>query len=258
MSILQNPHVTFDYAGLFQSKGAWIHPQRTEKTYEIIYVTRGEVYIREAETQYHLRQGELLLLSPGITHFGTKKTTDVGFYWLHFHLSQGELPFVQRHFTSFESTYLLRELLHYNNLPRIPTELVNAILVHILSELSCKSLENAHRYDAKCEKIYEWLRINADATLRVGDAAAHLGYSPDHLSRLCKRAYGLGAGELINRFLIARAKELLCNTDLYIKEIAGQLGFSGDKAFIGYFKYHEGCFPSEFRARFSKTHMNNK
>ena len=39
---------------------------------------------------------------------------------------------------------------------------------------------------------------------------------------------------------------------------AAALGFSSDKAFIGFFKYHEGCFPTEFRDRFGKIHMNSR
>lgn len=258
MDILQNDQILFDYAGLFHSQSEWIHPERAEKTYEIIYVTEGEVFIEEAGREYHLSRGNLLLLSPGLSHRGTRITSGVGFYWVHFHLKGAALPFTARHFQGFENAYLFRELLHYNNLPQIPTYLVSAILVHILADLCHLSEKALSRYDAKCEKIYEWLRINANATLTVERAAAQLGYSPDHLTRLCKKAYAMGARELINRFVIARAKELLCNTDKYVKEIAGELGFSGDKAFIGFFKYHEGCFPTAFRARFAKTHMNNR
>lgn len=257
MDVLQTTQAVFDFAGLFQSKHPWIHPARVEKTWEIIYVTEGEVFIEEAGKEYHLTRGQLLLLSPGVAHKGTRESIGVGFYWVHFHLSGAALPFTTRYFQEFDDAYLFRELLHYNNLPQVPLYLVGAILAHILAQLCHLSEKNLYRYDAKCEKIYEWLRINATASLTVEQAAAQLGYSPDHLTRLCKRAYGTGAHELINRFVIARAKELLCNTDKYVKEIAGELDFSGDKAFIGYFKYHEGCFPTAFRTRFAKTHMNN-
>ena len=71
-----------------------------------------------------------------------------------------------------------------------------------------------------------------------------------------KTSYVLAGEEAGSK--LARAKELLCNTDAYVKEIAATLGFATDKGFIGYFKYHEGCFPAAFRARFAKMHMNNK
>ena len=258
MNILMNPNVDFHYAGLFRTEREWIHPERIETTYEIIYVTKGEVWMREGETEFCLRRGQLVLLMPGICHVGSRPSTDVGFYWVHFTVSYGKLPFAQRQFDSFENAYLFKELLHYKNLPQAPAYLVNAVLLHILSELCYLSGERAPGYDGTAEKIYEWIRINADATLTVGKVAAHFGYSTDHLSRICKANYGIGARAMIDRFLLARAKELLCNTDLYVKEIAAELLFSDDKAFLGFFKYHEGCFPSEFRARFTRLHMNSK
>ena len=42
-SMLVNPNVSFEYAGLFSSKGAWTHPDRTLKTFDILYVTSGTV-----------------------------------------------------------------------------------------------------------------------------------------------------------------------------------------------------------------------
>ena len=257
MSIFQNPNVEFVYAGLFQRQGEWIHPERMESTYEIIYVTSGEVFLEDDGRAYHIRQGQLLVLPPDRMHRGTKSSRDVGFYWLHFRL-HGELPFDTRFFSYFEGASVFRELLHYNNLPIIEEDLVNALLLQILSTLSYQSRREYNHYDAKAERIYEWTRIHALSGTTVKQVADHFGYSTDHITRICKRAYGIGVRELIDRFLISRAKELLCNTDKYVKEIAAELKFPNDKAFIGFFYYHEGCFPSELRQRLGKTHMNSR
>ena len=262
MNILTNPNVSFCYAGLFQSGGQWIHPQKTERTYEIIYVTEGEVYMceegPEGPRQIHAKAGELFLLMPQLLHYGTKVTCGVSFYWLHFSLETGELPFKSRFFKKVDSGYLFKELLHCNNLPIVPEYLVNSVLLHILSELCRASEEECGRFDGRAEKIYEWIRIHVDARLTVQDISRHFGYSCDHISRICKRNFGMNAKALINRFLTAKAKSALANTDKYVKEIGAELGFSSDKAFIAYFKYHEGCFPSEFRNRYGKIHMNSR
>lgn len=256
MSIL-NESIEFSYAGLFSTKADWIHPKRTEKTYEIICVTKGRVYIREGEREYAAELGQVMLLSPNMLHYGTRVTNDVGFYWVHFSARE-ELPFDKRFFERFDDTYLFKELLHYNNLPSVPEYVVNSVLLHILAILCYLSEKSERSYNSVAETVYEWIRINADATLTVRRVAEHLSYSPDHINRICKKNYGIGAQALINRFLLARAKELLVNTGKYVKEIAAELAFSSDKAFIGYFHYHEGCYPSEFRNRFGKTHMNKK
>ena len=257
MNILINPNVTFSYAGLFQNDGEWIHPKRTEVTYEIIYVTEGEVYMRDGEKDVYAKKGQLFILEPGVCHYGTKVTKKVSFYWLHFNISE-PLPFKDRFFDGFENSYLFKELLHYNNMPRVPEHLVNAVLLHILSELCRLSEEKATEIDALAEKIYEWIRINASASLTVKKVSEYFGYSTDHVSRICKKSFGIGAKALIDRFILAKAKSTLSNTDKYVKEIAAEIGFDDDKTFIGFFKYHEGCFPSEFRNRFGKLHMNSR
>ena len=257
MNILENPSVSFSYAGLFRSEGRWIHPKRTESTYEIIYVTEGTVFMREGECDISAKKGQLFLLSPGVCHYGTAESENVSFYWVHFRID-GELPFEGRFFETFENSYLFKELLHYNNLPRVPEYLVNSVLMHILSEMCRLSEDRASGINASAEKIYEWVRINAYASLTVKKISEHFGYSVDHVSRICKKSFGIGAKALIDRFILQKAKSSLTNTDKYVKEIAAELGFSDDKTFIGFFKYHEGCFPSEFRNRFGRLHMNSR
>ena len=257
MNSLINTNIRFSHAGLFSTEDDWIHPRRIEKTYEIICVTRGTVCIYEEDRVYVAQRGQAILLSPHTVHGGSEITRDVGFYWVHFTVESGSLPFEKRFFERFESTYLFRELLHYNNLPKVPDYAVNSLLVHILSELCFISERDTQRYNSLAEQIYELIRTRATAELTVKSVADSLGYSPDHINRICKKYHGVGAGELINRFLLSYAKSLLCNTSKYVKEIASDLKFPNDKAFIGYFKYHEGCSPTEFRNRFGKIHMNH-
>ena len=258
MNLLMNSFVKYDYAGYFITDNEWIHPDRTEVTYELICVTRGTVHMfDEIAGDINLEKGQVIVLEPCHRHYGTAPSTQVRFYWVHFHLMSGTLPFEQRIFPYFEQSQLFRELLHLSNLPHTPEYAVNTVLLHILSEL-CRISEERVNYDRRAEEVYEWLRINTSADMRLMTVAEHFGFSGDHLSRILKKSFGCGFKELTARLLTAKARELLCNTELYVKEIASILGFSSDKAFIGFFNYHEGMFPEQFRNRFSKTHMNTQ
>lgn len=259
MNALTVPSIKFSGAGLFQSTREWIHPERLESTYEIIYVTKGEVWMREEDREILAKKGELFLLSPNIWHSGTQKSNNVSFYWVHFSLAKDyQLPFEERFFSAFRNAYLFKELLHCNNLPTVSKQMVNAVLLHLLCELCSLAEERRQGYNGQAEKIYEWIRINASGRLTVQNVAEQFGYSADHLSRICKKAFGSNTKALINRFLLDRAKSALSNTTKYVKEIAGELEFSDDKAFLAWFRYHEGCFPSEFRNRYGRLHMNNR
>lgn len=72
-------------AGKFISHGEWIHPDRVIDSYEIIFVTKGEVYINENGTEYLLKPEEILILQPHLRHFVYKASTNTEFFWLHWH-----------------------------------------------------------------------------------------------------------------------------------------------------------------------------
>ena len=257
MNILMNSHVHYNTAGRFKADGEWRHPDRTERTYELIVVTDSAVYLHDvALGELCLKKGQAVLLSPNVRHYGTVITENTEFYWLHFSLTGGKLPFQGRVFSRFEPLYLFRELLHLGNLPKRPQDAINAVTVHILCELS--RMENdTQRFDRKGEEIYEWIRIHARSGLSAEKVAAHFGFSKDHVTRILKGNFGCGVKALSARFLMENACNLLANTDLYIKEISARLGFRSDKAFVNFFYYHEGCYPTQFRNRLSKTHLNN-
>ena len=257
MDILDHPQVTFEYAGLFQSRGRWIHPDRTEKTHELLCVTGSEVYLNDDGKEFGLTKGQCLLLKAGTRHYGTKESEKVSFYWLHFRTENMLLPFFPQSPVAFDNSHLFKELLHYAFLPSPPQALVNAMLVRILAEIRYLQQTPRENSGKTAEEICEWIRANASAALTAEETARRFGFSCDHISRLLKKQYGVSTKVLIDRFLLCRIKDQLCNTGKYIKEIAYELDFNSDKAMIGFFKYHEGLFPSEFRNRFYKIHMNN-
>lgn len=258
MNALINPNIAFAGAGCFVSRGDWIHPSRVEETYELICVTDGTVHMADERIgEIHAERGEVLLLEPGVRHVGLSTSRGVRFYWVHFHLKGGELPFSRRVFPVFEESHLFRELLHLSCMPTREPCMTNAVLCHILSEL-CRLSSPFPPFHRKAEEIYEWLRIHADAALRAETAAERFGMSADHLSEILRKTYGIGYKKLCDRFLMENARGMLCHSELYIKEIAAALGFPSDKAFIGFFKYHEGLSPERFRACFAGIHMNNR
>lgn len=258
MNTIINANISFCCAGLFISDKEWIHPDRMEKTYEIIYVTRGEVFMNNGGKEYKITKGQALLLYPQTRHYGSKKTSGVSFYWVHFLTSENVVPPECGLYENIENSAIFKELLHFANLPQKPEYAINAVLCHILALMQYERERNLNSPERIAEEIYEWVRINASAVLTAETTATHFGFSADHLARILKKNFGVGTKKLINRFVAEKAKELLCNTGKYIKEIAAELEFTSDKAFILFFKYHEDAYPSQFRDKFRKVHMNNK
>ena len=76
----------YDYCfgGLFKSEDSWIHPDALINTNEIIFVTKGTVFIEEDGAEYTLRENDVLYLEKGKPHGGFKESCGVEFYWIHF------------------------------------------------------------------------------------------------------------------------------------------------------------------------------
>lgn len=245
--------IEFNYMGLFTTSETWIHPKACEKTCEIIYVTKGTVFLEEEGEKYELREGELIFLAPGKVHEGFCESHGrTSFYWVHFNI-EGYSP---NTFTLNNFTYvsLFKELLHYSSTPVCPKHSKDCVLAHLLSEIS-SAREKADASTLAANAV-EWARINASCGLSVARVAEHFGYNSEHISRLVKKQYGLSLKSIIDDFLIKKAQSYLCNTTYSIKEISNMLGFSSPNAFIHFYKYHEKKSPTDYRNSFTNIHMN--
>ena len=78
--------------------------------------------------------------------------------------------------------------------------------------------------------------------------ADQLGLHPNHLNAIIKKNTGLSAKESIQNRIVLEIKYLLHTTDLSIKEIAGQLGFSDQNYLTTFFKKSENLSPAKYRS----------
>lgn len=81
----------------------------------------------------------------------------------------------------------------------------------------------------------------------VEDYASKLCISPKYLSVICKKASGKTANEWIKEHILEEIRYYLKQTDLPMKQIADQLGFTNPSFFGKYVKEHFGMTPLQFR-----------
>ena len=253
MLTIDGINLKFSNMGLFDSETKWIHPTVTVDSFELIYVTAGEVFLREENSEYHLKSGEMLLLEPNREHGGTAFSHGyTSFYWLHFYTDGiGLFPIPKQFTPSKEIRRQLAELMHLQGTNHTLAELA---LARFLLELN-PNLEHGSR---RAYEITEFIRINAHRPLTVCDVANRFGYSPDHLSKILKREFGYDTKTVIVKKRLEYIESLLINTDYSIKEIAQQCGFDDENKFVKFFKYHTSLSPSQFRNRYFYVHMNSK
>lgn len=79
------------------------------------------------------------------------------------------------------------------------------------------------------------------------DIAAYVHVSPEHLSRLFKKAEGMTLVDYIQMKKIEAAKQLLKSTRLSVGEIALRIGYKNFAYFSGIFKKYTGQTPMNYR-----------
>ncbi|WP_338533656.1 response regulator [Paenibacillus peoriae] len=93
----------------------------------------------------------------------------------------------------------------------------------------------------------EFIRKNYTRELTVEMLSAHVGKTPNYFSHRFKREFGVSFKEYVTRLRIAKAKELIIQTNDLLYEISEKVGFSDYIYFAQVFKKFEGCSPAVLR-----------
>lgn len=243
----------YEYMGLFHTDSCWIHPTVTIDTYELIYVTQGEVCLKEGATAFVLHPGDAVILSPGTEHGGTQSSNGITeFYWIHFRADPFDALHLPKRFRP-DSAGMKRELKMLLHLSGVSLRQCELALLQLLFSLS----ETESPHSRLAFETAETLRIHAREPLTVAGLADRLGYHPDYLSRVYKKEFGTDLKTAIISRRLTEIDSLLLNTHDSVKAIGLCCGFEDDTQFVKFYKYHKKETPSAFRNRFSYIHMNN-
>ena len=250
---------SYDMIGEFHSCGPWLHPKRNITSTELVLVLQGTVYIAEEARQYAVNANQLIVLEPHREHYGYKTVSEpVSFYWFHFYTDL-ELPLKTYAGNDiYEIKRLLKRLLHISNSSDCAPYAADAAGLLIYHELKRLSLKESLPNQALAVQIGEYIRNNIKNGITVRDIARSLGYNPDYLGKYFKKYSGTGLKEYLSAQRLKLAKDLLLTTDMSVKQIARELGYTEENVFIKFFTYHEAITPAVFRSKSSKIHINNK
>ena len=129
----------------------------------------------------------------------------------------------------------------------------NAILVRQNEELASRKLlfaqekrsEESRQEEQFMEKALEVLRqCYKDPTLDVNSFCSAMGMSKTSLNSRLQEAAGLSIGQLVRKYRLSVAREMLENTLLNVSEVAYEVGFNDPKYFTRCFSKEYGMAPS--------------
>ena len=266
----------YNFAGKFTAPNAeWMHLTRQLFDFELFVVTRGTLYIADAEREHTVETGQFLLMPPTLKQHGFH-ASDCAFYWLHF-----------------------TPLTPWEDLPEEPTAEPDAITLTIPETGTLRSLErmvvlmkqlsdSERRYGLKClnnfhasvilselsaqcrirrrydsassssqlyNDLVDYINLNICTNLRVSDVADYFGYNEKYLTTLFRQLSGMSIKQFILVRKMERAKAELSETNHSIAQIGYNIGYSDPHNFTSAFKRITGLTPSDYRASYSQRRL---
>ncbi len=227
---------------------------------------------------YIVGKGDMLLVAPRMSIELMKKSSDFGTCGLCMEpfffdsLSIGNYVYKQL-YNSSHTTYVLRledsdtghirktlDLMSHYLTSDHPAEmagsLVNFLLLQITEIFHSQNVHPAgrvRRSDALFRLFRKLLAENYRKEHELQFYADSLHVSQTYLSRVIRQVSGKTVNNYIAEALYTDARRLLVFTDLTVKEISEQLGFSDQSSFGKFFKKKSETSPANFRDEYKKT-----
>lgn len=232
-----------------------------------IYCSTGCGWCELGGRKHDVTKNQLLVIPAGTPHvYGAGKREPWTIHWFHamgtnvpFYLEKlavtREKPLVPldgdvRLLSLFED--VLEDLEHGSTV----THLIYA--AHSLSHLMGVILRHKEEFwhgeaDAgeRAAKSIQFMREHLREPLQIAALAAVVSLSRSHYTTLFRRVTGYAPLRYLNHLRMQQAVQLLNTTNLCIKEISDQLGFSDQFYFSRAFRKMHGHSPSEHRQRYS-------
>ena len=97
------------------------------------------------------------------------------------------------------------------------------------------------------EEAMGYIVANSDRELSIASVASHIHISPNYLSNVFRKETGTSVTEAIRCEQMKAAARLLRQTDMYLYEIAEQLGYKDVKYFSVLFREYHHLTPKSYR-----------
>ncbi len=108
--------------------------------------------------------------------------------------------------------------------------------------------DDAYQGNDLIEQITAYIREHYVEDIALQDIAGFLGYSDVYFCKLFKQNFGKNFITFLNEYRMNKAKELLSNPLINIKDVGQKVGYRDANYFTRLFKRMVGVTPSEYRS----------
>jgi AraC family transcriptional regulator len=260
-------------AARYRASPAWEYNAPALTHHRLVLVTRPpqalELHFEGVKRHVPPPVGTIMLVPAGIPG---RVRWGGGFDWLHVYLEPGLVARVAAEAFGLDPARLAVPPLDDLDLPplraamaavddelisggaggRLAAEsLANVLAVHLIRHLSAPRRPERGRDGTlprgRLRAVVEYVEAHLDASLTLEQMAAAAHLSPYHFARQFRAATGHPPHQYVIARRVERAKQLLCEGDFSLAEVAVHAGFSDQSQFSWHFKRLVGVTPGQFR-----------
>lgn len=248
------PHKGFPQEALFaDARGRCIDQ------FQLVLVNKGGGVFIDRGVEYSVSEGSVLLIRPGFWHsYAPDSATGWTEYFVGFNgdtFSRIILGSISKEGSVYNlpdahrNTFI--KMLQYAGKPGEDTQIIlTSMLFMILSGIvygQATSPNGGKKSASLIVKVRDYLERNIDKQFNLQNIAPEMGVSYTAFNTIFKEQTGMSPVRYLGKMRLQRAKYKLLKTDLSIKAIASDCGFSSTEYFCGFFRKETGMSPSEFR-----------
>ena len=265
---------------VLENKETWCISRHTHSSYEFHIVAAGGCKVILDDGEFIANEGEFYLTPPGIYH--EQRSIEENGHYVEYSIN---CDFIKQHEEITEISVIneilslatckcfvdknnilnffneaLKEAYYedvgfYNNIKNLAELIIiqaargtNESKIESVYSPPQKIAKNAYRF----RLIDKYVEDNLGNSITTKDLAGFMFLSEKQVYRVIKEMIGKSTKEFINEKRLSKAKELLKNSNLHIKEISEILGFNSEYYFNQFFKREEGYPPGVYRNNVQK------
>ncbi|MGF9696193.1 AraC family transcriptional regulator [Paenibacillus sp. MABNR03] len=232
-----------------------------DQCYNLHLVLGGKGFLHTPTNSYELTRGQGFLYGPGLRQTYHSDSDDPwSIRWVHFYgirleeLLNGkgiDEPWLFQCSNFPLVTALMDRFLQLGREYQVEDEhSMAATLYELLTTLQSTANQINVLVNQTAERIREaanYVRSHSHEHITLEQAAGIAGYSTPYFSRKFSQTFGMSFPEFLMESRLLHAKHLLATTNLSIKQITLETGFSQSSYFIRCFRSQENLTPLQFR-----------
>ena len=248
--------------GSFHYLAGYRQERSSFDSFLIMAIRSGSFDVATSSGISHAKTGDFILIDCYAHHsYGTNEDSDV--LWLHFDGPTARAYYDLIHarlgdvFTLQDPNYALTRLSNiyetFHSASRVPEALMAKYITDVLTEFALAAHDDStpasRRRPHAIEDVLAYIATHLSEPLTVGELAAKAYMSEYHFIRVFKKETGYTPYSYIIDARMHAAKYRLINSDIPLKRLCEECGFTDPSAFCAAFKRRNGLSPSEYRRR---------